>query len=130
MGNGATNCACAKRWKAIRDKFLKEVKKRKSCSGDEGPPFKSNWPLFNMLLFLSESVRHGLYVLLIDDCILLYSFLFFSLSTLSNFGQGSSQVESHEKNVQDTQGLSGISKVHVNSDLDDRYTQFICMNIV
>ena len=120
MGNGATNDACAQRWKAIREKFVKEVKKRKSCSGDEGPPFKSNWPLFDMLLFLSDSVRPRPYILLIDDCVAI-SF-FFIISTLSNFGQSSSQVESRDQSVQDTQGQSEISEVHVNSDLDDRYT--------
>ena len=60
--DGTIADACAKRWKAIRNEFVMKLKKKKSCSG-EGPPFNSNWPLFDMLLFLSDSVRHRVYIL-------------------------------------------------------------------
>ena len=50
---------CMKKWKSLRDHFVREVrKKKKRKSGDKGPPFKSTWPLFELLLFLEDTVRH------------------------------------------------------------------------
>ena len=50
---------CSKRWKNIRDHFVREVrKKKKKKSGDAGPVYKSRWPLFDMLQFLTDTVRH------------------------------------------------------------------------
>ena len=52
---------CSKRWKNIRDHFVREVrKKKKKKSGDAGPVYKSRWPLFDMLQFLTDTVRHRL----------------------------------------------------------------------
>ena len=50
---------CMKRWKAIRDQFVRELKKVKERrSGDPGPPYVPSWELFNALMFLQDSVRH------------------------------------------------------------------------
>ena len=51
---------CMKRWKCLRDKYVRELKKAKcATSGDEGPPPKSSsWPLYNIMSFVQESVRH------------------------------------------------------------------------
>ena len=50
---------CQKRWKTLRDRFVKELKKtRHGKSGDEGPPIKSTWPLFELMTFLTDTVRH------------------------------------------------------------------------
>ena len=48
-----------KKWKSIRDRFVRELKKVKNQrSGDPGPPYKPSWSLYNLLLFLVDSVRH------------------------------------------------------------------------
>ena len=50
---------CQRRWKTIRDRFVRELKKVKARkTGDEGPPYKPTWPLFETLLFLQDTVRH------------------------------------------------------------------------
>lgn len=45
---------CTKRWKNLRDRFVRELKKAKLS--DEAP--SSCWPLFDLLLFLQDSIRH------------------------------------------------------------------------
>jgi hypothetical protein len=48
-----------KKWKNMRDKFVKEHKKVKEVkSGDPGPPYKPSWKLYELLLFLKDSIRH------------------------------------------------------------------------
>ena len=48
-----------KKWKSMRDRFVRELRKIKELkSGDPGPPYKPSWPLFELLLFLSDSVHH------------------------------------------------------------------------
>ena len=43
----------------IEGPFCKRgTKEEKRKSGDKGPPFKSTWPLFELLLFLEDTVRH------------------------------------------------------------------------
>ena len=50
---------CQKKRKSMRDRFVRELRKVKELkSGDPGPPYKPSWPLFELLLFLSDSVRH------------------------------------------------------------------------
>ena len=50
---------CMKRWKAIRGRFVRELKRVKERrSGDPGPPYVPSWELFNALMFLQDSVRH------------------------------------------------------------------------
>ena len=50
---------CATRWKAMRDKFVRELKKVKGGkSGDAGPAYSPTWPLFDVLLFLTDTVKH------------------------------------------------------------------------
>ena len=39
---------CMKRWKSIRDHFVREVRKTKKPSGEAGPEFKSSWHLFGI----------------------------------------------------------------------------------
>ena len=46
-----------KRWKALREHFVREAKKKKGKSGDPvdlSPP----WPFFDQLLFLKEFIKH------------------------------------------------------------------------
>lgn len=51
---------CMKRWKNLRDKFVRELKKSKnSDTGEDDVP--SGWPFFDFLLFLQDSVRHRKY---------------------------------------------------------------------
>ena len=48
-----------KRWKSLRDHFVRELrKKKKRPSGGAGPEYKSIWPLYNLLLFLTDTVKH------------------------------------------------------------------------
>lgn len=50
---------CIRRWRSLRDKFVREnknVTKRKS--GEEGPCYVSNWPLYNIMLFIGDTVKH------------------------------------------------------------------------
>ena len=50
---------CTKKWKSLRDHFVRELRKMKRRkSGDEGPVFKSTWPLFDLLMFLEDTVKH------------------------------------------------------------------------
>ena len=52
---------CTKRWKALRDKFVRELKKvKKRKSGDSGPVYVhvSCWAHFHNMSFLQDSVRH------------------------------------------------------------------------
>ena len=50
---------CKRRWKSLRDKYVREVKKvKKGKSGDEGPPLVSCWPLFELMTFIDDTVRH------------------------------------------------------------------------
>jgi len=58
VGEGVTVEQCSKKWKNMRDHFVREVKKKKKPSGEKGPAFVSRWPYFDMMLFLSDTVRH------------------------------------------------------------------------
>ena len=50
---------CSRRWKALRDKFVREMKKvKRRKTGDPGPSYVSCWPLFNVLLFVADTVKH------------------------------------------------------------------------
>ena len=40
----------------LRDRFVRELKKKKS--GDAGPIVVSSWPLFDVMVFISDSVKH------------------------------------------------------------------------
>ena len=48
----------ARRWKVLRDRFVRELKQTKPKSGDAGPPLSSSWPLFKVLNFLTDTVKH------------------------------------------------------------------------
>ena len=59
MGEGCTADDCMKRWKTLRDRFVRELKKtRNGKSGDAGPVVVSTWPLFNVMNFIGDSVKH------------------------------------------------------------------------
>ena len=58
MGEGLTGDQCSHRWKTLCDKFVRELKKTKPKSGDPGPPRVSSWPLFQVMSFLSDTVKH------------------------------------------------------------------------
>ena len=48
-----------RRWKCLRDKYVREKKKiTMGKSGDEGPPPKSTWPLFEIMSFIDETIHH------------------------------------------------------------------------
>ena len=50
---------CIKRWKTLRDRFVRELKKTKGKkSGDAGPAIVSCWPLFEIMSFVSDTVKH------------------------------------------------------------------------
>ena len=50
---------CAARWKSLRDKFVRELKKvMGGKSGDAGPPHKPTWPLFSIMEFLMSTIQH------------------------------------------------------------------------
>ena len=51
---------CKKRWKSLRDKFVRELKliKKKKVSGTSGPPPTSDWPYFTVMSFIQDTVRH------------------------------------------------------------------------
>ena len=49
---------CQRKWRLIRDKFVRELRKMKEkTSGDAGPAYVTCLPLFERLLFLQEIVR-------------------------------------------------------------------------
>ena len=48
-----------KKWKNLRDTFVRELKKVKTKkSGDEGPAYISRWPLFSAMMFVADTVKH------------------------------------------------------------------------
>ena len=48
-----------KRWKGIRDKYVRELKKiNGGQSGDAGLGYVSCWSLYKMLGFLKDTVKH------------------------------------------------------------------------
>ena len=50
---------CMKKWKALRDKFVRELKNVKlRKSGDSRPKYVSCWAYFDNMSFLKDSVRH------------------------------------------------------------------------
>ena len=50
---------CSKKWKSLRDKYVRELKKiKKRVSGDPGPPPTSSWPYFNIMSFLESTIKH------------------------------------------------------------------------
>ena len=50
---------CTRKWKSLRDRFVRELKKvKKKKTGDPGPPYISCWPLFDTLSFLSDTVKY------------------------------------------------------------------------
>ena len=50
---------CGARWKSLRDKFVRELKKVKGGkSGDAGPPYKPTWLLFGLMEFLMSTIQH------------------------------------------------------------------------
>ena len=54
---------CSRRWKSLRDKYVRELRRtRDRRKGDEGPPYVSTWPLYQLLSFLEETVRHRKYL--------------------------------------------------------------------
>ena len=54
---------CMKSWKSLRDKFVRELKKVKfRKTGEKGPAYVSKWPLFGVLLFLGDAVKHRRYI--------------------------------------------------------------------
>ena len=63
---------------------MKKVKKRKS--GEEGPPYKPSWRLFECLTFLQDSIRHREYVQLHAVKLCTFYILQIFLSHQEHFG--------------------------------------------
>ena len=52
---------CMKKWKALKDRFVRELKKVKlTKSGDCCPKYVSCWAYFDNMSFLKDSVCHRL----------------------------------------------------------------------
>ena len=51
---------CQKKWKNLRDHFVRELKKvkKKRKTGESGPPYVSKWKYYEILSFLTDTVRH------------------------------------------------------------------------
>ena len=48
-----------KKWKNLRDHFVRELKKvKKRPSGEEGPPYVSKWAYYEVMNFITDTVRH------------------------------------------------------------------------
>ena len=54
-----TGQECMRKWKNLRDTFVRELRKVKTKkSGDKGPKYVSHWPFFDNLLFIADTVKH------------------------------------------------------------------------
>ena len=51
---------CQKRWKCIRDRYVRKLKKVKKKKTEDGlkDVYTSTWTLYPLLTFLNASVRH------------------------------------------------------------------------
>ena len=49
---------CKARWKALRERFVKEAKKEKTTSG-QGAVVYTPWKLFNHMRFIREFISTG-----------------------------------------------------------------------
>ena len=49
-----------KHWKALRDKFAREIKKKKTKSGDS-LDLTPTWELLDHMMFLKEFIKHRKY---------------------------------------------------------------------
>ena len=59
VGEGVSCDDVQKRWKCLRDRFVREQRKiKEKKSGDPGPAYVPNWPLYNVLLFIGDTVKH------------------------------------------------------------------------
>ena len=48
-----------KKWKNLRDHFVREIRKwRTKLSGLQSPPYESRWPHFEAMTFICDSVQH------------------------------------------------------------------------
>ena len=59
MGESVSIEDCQRKWKTLRDHFVRELKKVKNKkSGSAGPCYVPCWPLFDQMMFLKYSVKH------------------------------------------------------------------------
>ena len=48
-----------RKWKNLRDHFVRELKKvKKKPSGGKGPPYVSKWPYYEVMGFITDTVHH------------------------------------------------------------------------
>ena len=64
---------CSKKWKNLRDQFVRELKKKPS--GEKGLPYVSRWHFFELLMFLSDTVCHRGYMSAMIVVVYLYIIL-------------------------------------------------------
>ena len=60
VGEGMNVEDCVKKWKGFRDRFVRELKKvnGKRKTGTDGPPYVSTWPLYGIMTFISDTIKH------------------------------------------------------------------------
>ena len=59
VGKGVSAEDCVKKWKTLRDRFVRELKKvTAKKSGDGAPAYVPTWPLYGVLQFLTDHVKH------------------------------------------------------------------------
>ena len=83
--------ACAPPWKSMQDKFACELKKvKEGKSGNAGPAYSPTWPLFDVLLFLADTVKHRKFValLFVERC-----FTYFPRDCRSHTNISTSEVD-------------------------------------
>ncbi|XP_011406710.1 PREDICTED: transcription factor Adf-1-like [Amphimedon queenslandica] len=49
---------CKKKWKSLRDRYVRECKGIRRPTGTGGPPPKSHWSYFTIMSFIKDTVRH------------------------------------------------------------------------
>ena len=64
---------CASKWKKLRDKFVREVKKiKRGKSGDAGLKYTPTWPLFPLMEFIGDTIKHRRSVFIIALYIIIF----------------------------------------------------------
>ena len=56
---------CKRKWKNLRDRYVRELKALKKPTGTGGPAPVSQWPYFNIMSFIKDTVRHRKYIVII-----------------------------------------------------------------
>ena len=61
---------CQRKWRSVRDRFVRETKKVKERkSGDPSPPYTPVWELNGMLTFLKDQIKHQTQKVSLMNCV-------------------------------------------------------------